>query len=412
MSELAWRFRCTRCGREYPLGVKRCPCGKGVLRFVLPLQVERPSLPVTEAPGIWRYEAFLPPVSTKVSLQEGKTPMIPSLRLGENLGIFLAYKDETRNPTGSFKDRAAAVMLSVARELGVDSVTTASSGNGAGAISLYAALSGISAYIFMYRPTRQKLIQALSYGAKVFLVETSSEARVLELAEEAAEVFGWSLLNTTAAANPFVTEGYKTISYEIYEQGQGDVPDWIAIPVGSGSLLIGIWQGFCELRKAKLLQTIPRLLGVQPAGSAPIARAFLSGARTIDPVESADTIATALSLEDPGVSGLETLRVVQESNGAMLTISDEELGDTTRMLARQDGIFGEASGVISVAGVIKAVKQQIIKPGENVVCVVTGSGLKDLRIFLEKNAPQAISIQPSIEAVRTALKKRRKHEIS
>ena len=374
------------------------------MRAIWPRKHKRLSLSANpDMPGIWRYEETLPPVSTKLSFWEGRTPVVRSACLGSKLNISLLFKDETRNPTSSFKDRAAAVMLSAAKDMGVRRITTASSGNAAGAISLYSMLADIVAYIFMFQPSQQKLVQTLSYGATVLIVDTPNEARVLELAEEAADAFGWSLLNTTAAANPFVTEGYKTISYELYEQG--DVPDWIAIPVASGSMLIGIWQGFCELKGAGLLQKLPRLLGVQPANAAPIALAFAAQEKTVRPIKQANTIATALSLEDPGVSGIETLRAVRKSDGVMLTVEDNELIDVARNLPRQDGIFGEASGVISVAGVIRAREQGIINDGERVICIISGGGLKDPAVFLQRKTPEPLFVGDNTDAVAATLEK-------
>jgi len=361
-------------------------------------------LPVTNAPGIWRYEALLPEVASRISFCEGGTPVLPSKRLGDELHISLAYKDETRNPTGSFKDRAAAVMLNVSKDLGIKEITTASSGNAAGAIALYSTLSDIRAYIFMFRPSQPKLTQTLSYGAVCFIVDTLSESSVLRLAKNSSEAFGWSLLNTTAADNPFVIEGYKTIAYELYEKNA--IPDWIAIPVSSGSLLIGIWQGFHDLQAAGLLQAPPRLLGVQPEGSAPITKAFVSKSPIVQPIQHAETIATALSLEDPGVAGIETLRSVRESGGMMLAVSDENIIAIARKLSQHDGIFGEASGVISVAGVVEARTREMIASNARVICVISGSGLKDPSVFLqEKSSGQPYYIPDSIAAVASVLKK-------
>ena len=397
------RLYCTGCGREYPLGTKRCPCGQGVLRVILTKPRIKGTLPTSNAPGIWRYEAFLPNISTKISMHEGSTPLIPSIRLGQKLGVDLLYKDETRNPTGSFKDRAAAIMISAAKDLGAQEIVTASSGNAAGAISLYAALAGISAFVFMYKPTKQKLVQSLSYGATVFTVETSEEGKVLSLAEEASQAFDWALLNTTASANPFVTEGYKTIAYELYEQQ--NMPDWICLPVASGSLLIGLWQGLRELKDAGLLHKLPHLLGVQPANVAPISTAFFAETMEVRPIRQGDTIATALSLENPGVSGIETLKAIKESEGMMLAIPDDELITTARNLAKEDGIFGEASGVISVAGVIKAIKKGVIQPGEKVICVITGGGLKDPKVYEEGERTKVLSVSADLDSVRSVLPK-------
>ena len=396
-------LRCTGCGRQYPLGTKRCACGQGVLRVILPKLHTGMSLPISNEPGIWRYRDLLPSVSTKVSIYEGGTPLISSRRLGQKLGVNLLYKDETRNPTGSFKDRAAAMMVSAAKSGGAQNVVTASSGNAAGAISLYSTLAGLNAFIFMFQPSQQKLVQTLSYGATALIIENTNEARVLELAEQAANMLDYGLLNTTAAVNPFVTEGYKTISYELYEQG--DMPGWIAIPAASGSLLIGIWQGLRELQEGGLIKKLPRLLGVQPDRAAPIALAFSGGEKTVKPIKRADTIATALSLEDPGVSGSETLRSVRESNGAMIAIEDEELMQIARDLPKQDGVFGEASGVISVAGVIHARQRGIINDKERVVCIITGSGLKDPSVFQKDRSRKLFSVSDNIDSITSLLRK-------
>jgi len=406
MSKPFIRLYCTGCEKLYPLNARRCPCGGGILRVAWPRDKSKvSSLAVTGMPGIWRYEKALPPVSSKLSFWEGRTPVVRSARLGDELNIALSFKDETRNPTGSFKDRAAAVMLSVAKDMGDHNITTASSGNAAGAIALYSMLAGINAFIFMFQPSQQKLVQTLSYGATALVVDTPNEARVLNLAEESANAFGWALLNTTAAANPFVTEGYKTISYELYEQG--NIPDWIAIPVASGSMLIGIWQGFRELEETGLLQKLPRLLGVQPDNAAPIASAFAAGEKTVRSIKQAETIATALSLEDPGVSGIETLRAVRESDGTMLTIEDDKLIQIACDLPRRDGIFGEASGVISVAGVIHAREQGIINDRERVICIISGGGLKDPCVFLQEGygTAEPLSVPDNIGGVASILKR-------
>jgi threonine synthase len=395
-------LRCTGCGSFYPLGVHRCTCNRGILRLTWPSETFQAPLTSVDLPGVWRYAHVLPQLQARISFSEGRTPVVKSSRLGKELGIELSYKDETRNPTGSFKDRAAAVMLSVAKEMGFYSITTASSGNAAGAIALYSLLAGINAFVFMFKPSEQKLVQTLSYGATVLIVDTKNEARVLELAEEAADAFGWALLNTTATANPFVIEGYKTISYELHEQG--DIPDWIVIPVGSGSMLIGIWQGLRELEEIGLIKELPRLLGVQPTGSAPIASAFSAGEEYVKPIRQGEPIATALSLEDPGVSGIETMRAVRESNGRMIAIDDTELIRTTRDLPRKDGIFAEASGAIGVAGAVQAVKQRVINAGQKVCCVISGGGLKDYSVFRGGKAPEPIHVPDSMDGVASVLK--------
>jgi len=394
-------LRCTGCDREHPLGTKSCGCHGGILKPVVDLPGEEGLIVREGEPGIWRYASVLPPVKKRVSHREGLTPVLESKRLGDEISVDLTYKDETRNPTGSFKDRAGAVMLSVASERSVSQITTASSGNAAGAIALYSLLSDVEANIYMYKPSQQKLSQTLSYGANVYIVDTPDEGTVLSLAEKASSELGWTLLNTTAATNPMVSEGYKTISYELWEEGRS--PDWISIPVSSGSLLLGVHRGFSELERIGCMNNTPKLLGVQSSGVQPIVEAFDRGRDFVKPSKRADSIATALSLENPGTSGVETLRSVRSSGGAMVAVEDDSLIEATRKLAAKDGIYSEPSGAISLAGTIEAIEAGIIEEGDSVLCLITGGGLKDPSGFEGEGSPSARVINNSLSSIKERL---------
>jgi len=230
-------LRCTGCGREFKPHIYCCPSGDGILEVVYDLK-ECSSLEdyKTDLPGIWSYGGLLPDLEP-VTLFEGGSPLIESSFLGHELGIELDFKDEGRSLTGSFKDRAASVMLSVEKNFDHQTVITASSGNAAGAVAAYSAAAGLDCYIVMFEPSREKLIAAQSFKPTVFVIETEIESEVLRLARDASREFGWEMLNTAASDNPYVIEGYKTIIFELYEQKK--MPDLIFAPVGSGSLLIG-----------------------------------------------------------------------------------------------------------------------------------------------------------------------------
>jgi len=396
-------FKCSECGSEYGLGQYSCDNKDGILEIKREYSELKSikDLILDDNKGIWKYEPILPKADDQISSYEGNTPLIESDYLGKKLGVNLAYKDEGRNPTGSFKDRAAAVMLSMEKKMGHNDCTTASSGNAAGALALYSALANIHSYIFMFKPSVEKLYHTISHGPTVFNVETNSEQEVHDLTEKATKEFGWYHLTTTAAANPFVVEGYKTIAFEIFEDT--GVPDYIFTPVGSGTLLLGIYKGFSELRKLGLTDAIPRIVGVQAQGCNPIVRAFQKNEEKVTPVLEANTRATALSLEDPGINGNEVLKATNSCKGKLIDVSDKEVSNILTKLPSKEGIFSEFSGTLGVAGVIKAREEGILKEGDDIVAIISGSGFKDIS-NLKKEMNKANDITPQISAVENVLK--------
>jgi len=399
-------LRCSGCGREYPFGTYSCKCNSGVLlaeynfRHVKSInELEDPS-----KLGIWRFSRVLPAVKEYFSFGEGGTPCIRSRVLGPKNNILLYFKDEGRNPTGSFKDRAATVLVSTERELGHFSGTTASSGNASGALSLYSTLAGINLYIFMYQPTEGKFLHSSSFGHKIFMIESSVESDAMKMSRKSSKKFGWAQLTTMSSANPFNIEGYKTISYEIVRDI--GLPDVVIIPVGSGTLALGIWKGFKELFQMKLIPELPHLVGVQSEQVNPIERAYKHGDTKIKAVIPGKTIATGVPVDNPGIAGEVALRAIKETKGFIISVSEKRIFDTFKLLPQEEGIFAEPTGALSVAGLKFALEKGFISRGKKVVCINSASGFKDLNAFkkLSRSKTQIRNIPPDIKLVQKILK--------
>jgi threonine synthase len=280
------------------------------------------------------------------------------------------------NPSGSFKDRSAAIGVAWARERGYPGVICASSGNAAGAAATYAARAGLPAYVVVSsRAPKSKLSLATAHAAHVFTV-VGDFSRAFAAAREAAVEVG--LVNvTTTYVNCYAYEGNKSVAYELYEQMEV-VPEWVVVPVGSGPLLYGVWKGFRELREFGLVDRIPRLLAVQPEGCAPIARAFAAGEEVVKPWSRVDTVVSGLDdpLQGYERDGTLTLMAVRESGGAALAVPDAEILRAGRLLAHEEGLFVEPAAAASIAGAAAAKRSGYIDGSEVVVCLLTGHGLK------------------------------------
>jgi threonine synthase len=399
-------LRCSKCGKEYSFGAYSCKCNNGVLLVEYDfMQVKSINeLEDSSKFGVWRFSKVLPPVKKYFSFGEGGTPCIKSRVLGPEKNILLYFKDEGQNPTGSFKDRAATVLVSTERELGHFSGTTVSSGNASGALSLYSTLAGINLYIFMYQPPEGKLLHTLSFGHKIFLVESSAESDAIKIAEESSREFGWAWLTTMSSANPFNIEGYKTISYEIVRDI--DLPDFIFIPMGSGTLALGIWKGFKELFQMGLIPKLPHLVGVQSEQVNPIDRAYQSGDTEIKSVVPGKTIATGVVTDNLGAAGTAALRAIRDTEGFTISVSEERIFDIFKLLPREEGIFAEPTGALSVAGLMLAYEKGLISEDKRIVCINSASGFKDLNAFrkLGQYKNQVSSIRPDIKLVKKLLK--------
>ncbi len=439
-------LKCTICGAEY--GVEEveyvCPHhgDDGILDVVYDYTKIREDmtperLAASDERSIWRYLPLLP-VASEVAERLAKgtalgsvgwTPLYPAPRLAQRLGLrHLWVKDDSRQPTASFKDRASAIAVVKAREKGAKVVTTASTGNAAAALAGLCAAVGQPNVIFVPRTAPQaKVAQLLAYGSTVLLVDGSYD-QAFELCLEAARTFGWYNRNT--AYNPYMSEGKKTAAYEICEQlGRGSVgatcrgsvgatcrgpvgatcrlplqaPDAILVPVGDGCIIGGIHKGLRDLAALGWIEHIPRIIGVQAAGSSPLVDAWERGLEgwEMRPVE-------AHSVADSIVAGLprdriKALRAVRETGGAFLRVSDEEILAAIPILAQGVGVFAEPAAAAAYAGLVRAVEQGLVSAADRVVVLATGSGLKDVASAM-KAVGQARLIAPDLKEVRRVMK--------
>lgn len=386
------RLACHRCSWHGEISnLYACPwCGASLL-VAYEGTYEPPVGAVVER--MWRYRRFLPVTeeTEPVTLGEGGTPLLRARRLDPSGGLRL--KNETTNPTASFKDRPVAVAATVARELGLSGLVCASTGNTGVAVAAYAARAGIPAACVVPEATpAAKLLQIEAVGARIVRVRGNySDAHAL--ARAAAESYGWANLTSTYV-NPYMLEGDKTVAFEIFEQLGGRAPDWVLVPVGAGPLLAAIHKGFEELGATG--ESGPRMVAVQAAGCAPIVRAFEDGAAEVRDWEHRVETA-ASSIADPlrgyPEDGTRTLSVVRKSRGIALAVSESETHQGMADLARSEGLFVEPGAAVAVAAYRRLTAQNAINEGESTVLVLTGHGLKDPEALLsvagdeDRNAP-------------------------
>ena len=313
------------------------------------------------------YSRWLP-VSDRtpvVSLCEGATPLVPAPALSARLGrgIKVHLKVDGLNPTGSFKDRGMTMAVSKAKEAGAEAVICASTGNTSAAAAAYARRGGMRACVLIPDGyvAQGKLAQALLYGAEVLAVRGNFD-RALTIVRELADRYPVTLVNSL---NPYRLEGQKTAAFEVVDV-LGDAPDWLCIPMGNAGNISAYWMGFKEYKRAGRSKLLPRMMGFQAAGSAPL----VSGTT----VENPDTIATAIRIGNPA-NREKALKVREESGGGFAAVSDSEILDAYRFLGREEGVFCEPASAASVAGLLKRAEE--VPAGARVVCVLTGNGLKD-----------------------------------
>jgi len=406
-------YRCSLCDRQYSPGeaTYTCPTDGGNLDVILDYAALNRNLSpdtIKASPdrSLWRYLPLLPvddPGGEATPLRAaGWTPHFKPTLLSHQLGLrSLWIKDESRNPTASFKDRASAVVVARARQTGAQVVVTASTGNAGAALAGMAAAVGQKAVIFAPRSAPPaKIAQLLIYGAQVFLVDGNYD-QAFDLSIQAAQEFAWYCRNT--GYNPFTLEGKKTAAFEIWEgvlSGQVfERPLAIFVSVGDGNIISGLHKGFKDLKAVGWLEQIPRLYGVQAEGSAAIANAFRAGTETIIPV-SADTLADSISVDLPR-DGVRAVRASRQTGGAYLTVSDAEILAAIAALGKA-GIFAEPAGAAAYAGLLKAVGQGLIGAEDEVLVFNTGSGLKDVRAAMQA-AGTAPVIEPTLQAVKQVI---------
>jgi threonine synthase len=331
--------------------------------------------------SVWKYADLLPvnDFSRKISLGEGGTGLHNCNRLGRYLRVQnLFVKNEGENPTGSFKDRGMTVGVTKAVEFGVKKVICASTGNTSASLAAYAAKAGIECIVLI--PSGKialgKLSQAMIHGTKVIQIEGNFDEAlkiVIKLAELKEQLY---LLNSI---NPYRIEGQKTLSYEVWNQLKNSVPDVVIVPVGNAANISAIWKGFTELEQLGFISDLPRMIGIQAEGAAPIFKAFKKGSMDIIPIKDPNTIASAIRIGSPA-SWKKALMSVKDSNGLIEAVNDEEIIESQKILAKMEGLFIEPASAASIAGLKKLTESGEIDKNEKIICVATGHGLKDPNI--------------------------------
>ena len=374
--------KCVKCGKTYAAApdLTTCECG-GILDITydydyIKSTLTKDTLAARHNNSMWRYRELQPvePDTPDPPLRVGWSPLYEAENLARQLGVGkLWVKDDGLNPTASLKDRASAMAVAKAREAGAKVIACSSTGNAASSLAGNAAAAGLKTYIFVpSRAPKGKVAQLMTFGATVISVQGSYED-TFELSKQAIDRWGW--YNRNAAINPYLSEGKKTVALEIMEQLNWQVPDYIAISVGDGCTIAGLWKGLKDLHAIGFIDRLPRLISAQTEGCCPLNRAIETG-EPWRPMEE-NTLADSIAVGVPRNAD-KALMAIRESNGLTVNVSDEEIMAAQKLLGRTCGVFGEPAGVTGTAGVKKLCEQGRLGEHDTVVSVVTGNGLKDV----------------------------------
>ncbi|HEX2033191.1 MAG TPA: threonine synthase [Chloroflexota bacterium] len=395
-------LRCRECGQQYAIEpIHVCDFCFGPLevqydyehlaRTVTRESIERGPL------NIWRYHDLLPVEElADTGWRVGYTPLQPAPNLGRALGLQdLWIKNDSVNPTFSFKDRVVAVASAKAREFGFDTFACASTGNLASAVAAAGIRVGLKTFVFLPWDTEQtKILNALVYGATLVAVKGTYDD-VNRLCSEIADQRNWAFCNINV--RPYYSEGSKTLAFETAEQLGWEAPDHVVVPVASGSLLTKIAKGFDELQKIGLIPTKHvTISGAQALGCNPVAEAFGQGWDAVKPVQRPDTVAKSLAIGNPA-DGYYVLKIVRERGGAVRDATNEEIAEGMLLLASTEGVFAETAGGVTVAVLKKLIKEGVVKPDQRVVAYITGNGLKTIEAVQPALTPPP-QVEPSLAA--------------
>ena len=392
--------QCVRCGKTYEAvpRLTNCACG-GILDIVYDYEyiktvLTREKLASRQERSMWRYRELLPVEEStpNTPLRVGWSPLYEEPRLAQLLGVGkLWIKDDGQNPTASLKDRASAMAVAQALEAGAKTIACSSTGNAASSLAGNAAAAGLKTYIFVPdRAPKGKVAQLMIFGANVISVKGNYE-ETFRLSAEAIEKYGW--YNRNAAINPYLSEGKKTVALEIAEQLNWQMPDYLAISVGDGCTIAGVWKGFKDLYAIGFIDRLPRLISAQSTGCYPINRAIQTGTDW-EPMEE-NTLADSISVGVPRNAD-KALQAIRESDGLAICVTDEEILAAQRLLGRTCGVFGEPAGVTGAAALRKACEEGLLEKDATVVCVVTGNGLKDVDNAI-RSAGEPLHIEPDLQ---------------
>ena len=399
--------KCVRCGKTYDAvpDLTNCACG-GILDIVYDYDyiksvLTKEKLARRDNRSMWRYRELLPVEETTpdTPLRVGWSPLYEEDRLAKLLGLKkLWVKDDGQNPTASLKDRASAMAVAKAKEAGAEIIACSSTGNAASSLAGNAAAAGLKTFIFVpSRAPKGKVAQLMTFGATVISVQGSYED-TFELSKAAIDKWGW--YNRNAAINPYLSEGKKTVSLEIAEQLNWQMPDYLAISVGDGCTIAGVWKGLKDLYAIGFIDKLPRLISAQAEGCHPINRAIANNEEWY-PMEE-NTIADSIAVGVPRNAD-KALAAIRESNGIVVNVTDEEIMAAQKMVGMNCGVFGEPAGVTGAAGLKKLCDQGVLGENDTVVSVITGNGLKDVANAI-KACGDPISIPSDMDLLLKAFK--------
>lgn len=396
-----YRLICRDCGHIVEsTDAMRCPACGGVLYCEFDLS-DRDALSaaIRSATGFWDYLPFFPVRGDKpVTIGEGATPLIAMDRLAKTMGIANAYiKNEAQNPTGTFKDRCMSLAFTKAKEANAAAVVMGSAGNAGAAAAAYAARSGIPCYLFVPAVTPlARIAQSIAYGARLMMVDNGSVTDCIELIDRVRDHYGWMNVTTAYPCNPFQAEAEKAIAYEMAKSMSFSVPDWIVVPVGGGGCLTGIYKGYRDMAALGLTSKMPRMVGVQEDGCCALVKAFEKRAAPMEIRREEQISGIALPIMDAfPLDGAFALQAIYETDGYAVAVTSEELMEAQLLLSSREGIFAEIASSTTVAGLKKLVSGGVIAPQDSVVCVITGSGLKDASVIVDHaKAPLHVPLDP------------------
>jgi len=402
-------LKCRECKKEYPPikinACKDCLAPLDVIYDYDSIELSPDSFLNQKRPNtIWRYRELLPIENEKfiVDIGAGFTPLIKCKNLGKALGISNLYvKNDSVNPTYSFKDRPASVAVSKALEFGSKAIGCPSTGNLAAALAAHAGKASLPCYVFTPSDIEMnKIAQIIAYDAHIISIRgTYDDAN--RLAILASDIYGIDFANITL--RPYYVEGSKTMIFEICEQLGWRVPDCIIVPVASGALFCALKKGLEELKKIGLIKNDEvRMIGAQAEGCSPIAEAFKNNRNEIKPVEKPNTIAKSIAIGNPG-DGIYVLKIARETRGLVDSIPDKEIIEGIKLLAKHEGIFTEPAGSVTIGLLKKLLESGEISKDEEVVCCVTGNGLKTVEDIL-RIAKKPIEIDPNLQSLEKVLK--------
>jgi threonine synthase len=398
-------LRCPKCGHE-PASktLFQCPDCRCVLEVKNGIEhltrADFDRMRQSRDRSIWRWFEFFPLAerSNIVSLGEGDTPLIHAARLGVELGIANIYlKNDTVLPSGSLKDRSNSVGLSVAKELGFTTATVMSTGNAAASVAAYCAAAGIKSVVMVPKGTApSKIVQARAYGATVVVIDGDFDYEVAKLYKAAVQEFGWY---DCLSSNPYRDEGKKSYAYEMVDQLDGRIPDWVIHPTAGGTGIYAMWKGYQEFLSLGWINRAPKLVAAQAEAAAPIVAALEKGLDDVEPIAARETVAESIQVGNPVSLGWRALAAIRESKGTAAAVSDQEILEAQRLTGHLAGVFAEPAAVTSVAVAKKLRDNGVIGKDDVVVCNLTGHGLKQPEA-IGLSEEELVPIAPMLGALR------------